>query len=199
MTMKLFTAYCLICLGAQASGAGLQKKDDKDDNLYSSFGKRDPFKIPSRGGLGGTEGSSADPLRKFRLEGYRLRAIVRIGNKPQAMFEDPDGRSHVVSEGDRIGMEGAHISRIVNSEVIVTERSANYLGKESLLEKVISLPSGDAEGKSAPSGVVQQSFNGLPAAVPGSSPTSTMVPSLNAVTPGQTAHEAGPAPASLPK
>jgi hypothetical protein len=87
-----------------------------------------------------------DPLRKFRLEGYRLRAILRAGGKTQAMFEDPEGKSHVVEEGALVGLEGARVSRIVNSEVIVTERSVNYLNKETLLERVISLPS-NAEGK----------------------------------------------------
>lgn len=143
------TYYILLGLGAMGSAFGLDPnstRDEKDANLYSSFGKRDPFRIPDRGGLNG-ETSQVDPLRKYRLEGYRLRAILRTGNRPQAMFEDPDGKSHVVVEGDRLGMEGARVSRIVNSEVIVTERSANYLGKETLLEKVISLPA-DQEGKS---------------------------------------------------
>jgi hypothetical protein len=195
MTMKLFVALWVLGISGQVWGAGPQKKDDKDDNLYSSFGKRDPFKVPSRGGL--TSGpDSSDPLRKYRLEGYRLRAIMRIAGKPQAMFEDPDGHSHVVSEGDRMGMEGAHISRIINSEVIVTERSTNYLGKETLLEKVISLPAGEGEREAG--GVVQQSFNGLPAAVPGAgapSPTPPVIipPSAQAVI------DPGPAPASLPK
>jgi nitrate/nitrite transporter NarK len=56
------------------------------------------------------------------------------------MFEDPEGKSYILTEGDSIGREHATISRIVNSEVIVTQRTFNYLGAESLLEKVISLP-----------------------------------------------------------
>jgi Tfp pilus assembly protein PilP len=194
-------AATILMLLVTASGwaAELQRKDDKEDSLYSSFGKRDPFRVPNRGGLSGVHEATVDPLRKFRLEGYRLRAIVRIAGKPQAMFEDPDGKSHVVSEGDRIGMEGAHISRIVNSEVIVTERSANYLGKETLLEKVISLPVGEAEIKGGGTpGVVQQSFNNLPPAnaAPAVASTPSIIPSLPASIPQV---DSGPAPASLPK
>ncbi len=127
------------------SAADKGRRDEKDENLYSSFGKRDPFQVPERGGVGGKQ-TALDPIRKFRLEGYRLRAVLRTGGKTQAMFEDPEGVSHIVLEGQQIGMEGARVSRIVDSEVIVTERSVNYLGKETLLEKVISLPTA-VEGK----------------------------------------------------
>ncbi len=155
------TFYILLVLGAVGSAFGADEvidRDEKDSNLYSSFGKRDPFRVPDRSGLG-SETIPVDPLRKYRLEGYRLRAILRSGNRPQAMFEDPDGKSHVVVEGDKLGMEGARVSRIVNSEVIVTERSANHLGKEILLEKVISLPA-DQESKSgAPAAAaIQQGY-----------------------------------------
>lgn len=148
------TIYILlgVSVAVPVFGADPNGRDEKDTNLYSSFGKRDPFRVPDRSGLGG-ETVHIDPLRKYRLEGYRLRAILRSGNRPQAMFEDPDGKSHVVVEGDRLGMEGARVSRIVNSEVIVTERSANYLGKETLLEKVISLPA-DLEGKAGTTAAV---------------------------------------------
>lgn len=143
-----------------------KRSDEKDDNLYNSFGKRDPFRVPDLSGLGAKEVVS-DPVRKYRLEGYRLRAILRFGGKPQAMFEDPEGKSHVVMEGDRIGLEGARVSRIINSEVIVTERSANYLGKETLLEKVISLPAADGKGNPEdPAGVVQQGFSGGTVRIP---------------------------------
>lgn len=158
---KLWLIPLAIFLTTALMGEEKARREEKDENLYSSFGKRDPFRIPDQGGVGGRE-TSIDPLRKFRLEGYRLRAILRTGGKTQAMFEDPEGKSHVVLEGDRIGMEGARISRIVNSEVIVTERSMNYLGKETLLEKVISLPAsadGKEEATTASSTTVQQGFS----------------------------------------
>ncbi len=119
----------------------------EDSNLYSPFGKRDPFRIPDRNGLG-RRASSVNPVQKYRLEGYKLKAVLRLRGKPQAMFQDPDGKSHIVNEGDLVGMEGARVSRILNSEVIVTERSSNYLGKETLLEKIISLPAFDKADES---------------------------------------------------
>lgn len=152
--MKLLLTFLIV-----APAFAAQSSKDKAAGLYSGFGKRDPFRVPDRGGVGDREDSSA-PIRKFRLEGYRLRAIMRVDGKPQAMFEDPEGRSHVITEGERIGQEGARVSRIVDSEVIVTERGSNYLGKETLLEKVISLPpdSGGAGTPDKAAGLVQQGF-----------------------------------------
>ena len=112
----------------------------KDTGVYTSFGKRDPFSVPSSLSPGGAGGSNVDPLRRFRLEGYKLRAILRVGSQPQAMFEDPDGNTHVVTQGQTLGQEGARVSRIVNSEVIVTERSLNNQGNEVILERILSLP-----------------------------------------------------------
>ncbi len=160
--MKLAAAFFAMIFAGTLSSSEVRLKEGKNDGLYSPFGKRDPFRVPDRNALTGKEASS-DPIRKFRLEAYRLRAVVRMGPKPQAMFEDPDGKSHVVSEGDLLGAEGARISRIVNSEVIVTERSSNHLGKEILLERVISLPVNEVIAPPAKaSSVVQQGFSGAP-------------------------------------
>jgi type IV pilus assembly protein PilP len=114
----------------------IEKK--KNDAFYSPFGKRDPFRVPTVGGLG--EDSSVGPLQRFHVDQFRLRAILRGIGEAKAMFQDPKGRSHIVRQGDVIGIERATVSRIIKSEVILTERTYNYLGKESLLEKVIALP-----------------------------------------------------------
>jgi Tfp pilus assembly protein PilP len=114
----------------------IEKK--KNDAFYSPFGKRDPFLIPTVGGLG--EDASVGPLQRFHVDQFKLRAIIRGIGEAKAMFQDPKGRSHIVSQGDLIGIEKATVSRIIKSEVILTERTYNYLGKESLLERVIALP-----------------------------------------------------------
>lgn len=160
--MRTFALLILGLVFQLASGEGLPtpKADSKEGGLYSPFGKRDPFRAPERGGLN-RSGGSLSAVRKYRLESYQLRAILRIGSRPEAMFEDPDGKSHVVVEGELIGIEGARVSRIVQSEVIVTERGSNNLGKETLLEKVISLPadsSPEAPKAVGPASTVQQEF-----------------------------------------
>ena len=107
--------------------------------IYSPVGKRDPFKAPFTGQSSRTL-ASINPLERFSVEQFQLRAILRGGNSPHAMFEDPEGKTHIVAEHEVIGRERATVSRILNTEVILTERTFNYLGVENLYEKVLSLP-----------------------------------------------------------
>ena len=107
--------------------------------IYSPVGKRDPFKSPAVSPSNrGT--ANVSPIEKFNVEQLQLRAVMRGLGKARAMFEDPEGKTFIVKEGDILGRERAVVSRILNSEVIVTERSFNYLGEETLYEKILSLP-----------------------------------------------------------
>lgn len=119
---------------SQVGGAGTEKS-----TIYSPVGKRDPFKAPAVTAFT-RDVTAVNPLEKFAVEQLQLRAVLRGLGKAKAMFEDPDGKTHIIQEGDVIGRERATVSRILNSEVIVTERTFNYLGVESLYEKVLSLP-----------------------------------------------------------
>jgi len=114
-------------------------KNDENGVIYSPVGKRDPFKAPALGILG-RELASLNPLEKYGLEQLQLRGILRGSGRPRVMFEDPEGKTHIVGEGETIGRERATVSRVLNTEVIITEKTFNYLGVESLYEKVISLP-----------------------------------------------------------
>ncbi len=112
--------------------------------IYSPIGKRDPFKLPSTKGMG-RDVASASRLERFSLEQLELKAILKGLGKNRAMFADPEGKVHILSEGAILGRERATVSRILNREVIVTLRTFNYLGNESLVEKVVSLPTEDEE------------------------------------------------------
>jgi hypothetical protein len=62
------------------------------------------------------------------------------------------------------------ISRIVDSEVIVTEKTFNYLGVESLVEKILSLGTEQRElaaKASAPSALDSAEGGALPGGAPG--------------------------------
>jgi hypothetical protein len=56
------------------------------------------------------------------------------------MLEDPEGKTYIITPGEIVGREHATVSRILNTGVVLTERTFNYLGQESLYEKVLSLP-----------------------------------------------------------
>ncbi len=144
------TKFFIFALGLLIAASARPEPRPDEGTVYVPIGKRDPFKRPSAAD-GGRDLSAINPLEKFGIEQFILRAILRGTTTAQAMFEDPEGRVHIVAEGTVIGRERGTISRILNREVIVTERTVNYLGVTSLFERVLSLPSDDEVDQSAPS------------------------------------------------
>lgn len=128
----------LLAAATSAAALGLTEPGKDRPQIYSPIGKRDPFKQPSNSA--GKELLALNPLERFAVEQFQLRAILKGMGKSRAMLEDPEGRSYIVSEGDRIGRERATISKILINEIIVTEKTFNYLGNVSLYEKILSLP-----------------------------------------------------------
>jgi Tfp pilus assembly protein PilP len=117
---------------------------DEKSVIYSPVGKRDPFKAPIPRSLS-RDLAAVNPLEKYNLEQLQLRAILKGIGKHRVMFEDPEGKTHILTEGSLLGREKATVSRILDREVILTVRTFNYLGAESLSEKVIYLPSDEEE------------------------------------------------------
>jgi Tfp pilus assembly protein PilP len=136
----VFFFFC--CVGSAEQGDASRPQGAA---LYTPMGKRDPFLVPDSM-FSDKRNFGQNPLLKYQLDRYKLRGILKGLGKSRAMFEDPVGISHIVTEGDLIGIEKAQVSRIIDSEVILTEKSVNYLGKESLLEKVLSLPKDRDDG-----------------------------------------------------
>lgn len=113
--------------------------ETQESLIYSPIGKRDPFRLPvTEGGV--RSPSSTQDLDRYGVEQLQLKGILREGNNAKALFEDPEGKTHIIAEGDIIGREKATVSRVLKTEVILTQRTYNYLGVENLYEKVISLP-----------------------------------------------------------
>jgi len=138
---KSYLNFALFGLASVTSLAGEVPQESRGV-AYSPVGKRDPFRPPAA--EQGRDLSSVNPLEKHGVDKFQLKAILKGMGRPRAMFEDPDGRSFILSEGDTFGRERGTISRILNTEVIVTERTFNYLGAENLYERVLSLPAADA-------------------------------------------------------
>lgn len=137
MWKQLILIGCVAVLCVLTLRADPKKADESV--IYSPVGKRDPFRLPLSNSFD-RDIASINPLERFSIEQLQLRAILHQKGQAKAMFEDPEGRTHIVAEGDVIGRERGSVSRILNSEVIVTEKTYNYLGAQNLYEKVISLP-----------------------------------------------------------
>ncbi len=112
--------------------------------IYSPIGKRDPFRAPLPNQIT-RDPSAVGPLEKFSMEQLQLKAILRGGGKNRVMFEDPEGKTHILFEGETVGRERALVSRILNTGIIVTKKTVNYLGVDSISEEVISLPNDELD------------------------------------------------------
>lgn len=122
-------------------GGVIVKTAFPDSSVYSPIGKRDPF-MKLRGlnrGLSSNENS----LFKFQVEQFELKAIQRGPDGNHILVSDPEGKNHLLREGEKMGKTQAVVSRILDREVILSEQTKNYLGKESLSERILSLPGND--------------------------------------------------------
>ena len=113
--------------------------DKKAPSVYNPVGKRDPFKVLNST-FAGRKVSSIYPTEKYDLDQLSLKAVFRISGKSRAMVEAPDGLTFVIFEGDLVGRERATLSRILKTEIIFTQKTFNYLGNPSLVERIMSLP-----------------------------------------------------------
>jgi hypothetical protein len=113
--------------------------DSKNANIYNPSGKRDPFKVLFSG-VATRNPTSIYPTEKYDLDQLTLKAIIRLGGKSRAMVEAPDGQMFVLIEGETVGRERAMLSRILKTEIIFSQKTVNYLGNTSLIERVLSLP-----------------------------------------------------------
>lgn len=126
----------LYILASVALGAG--PLDKTESGIYNPTGKRDPFRSPST--QKNRSPAAVSELERYSVDQYQLRAVLKGLGPARVLFEDPQGKTHILKEGDSIGRSRATVSRILKTEVILTERTFNYLGAESLTEKVLSLP-----------------------------------------------------------
>lgn len=124
----------------------LERTGFADSIVYSPIGKRDPF-MRLRGrdrGLASVESS----IFKFQIEQFELKAIQRGPGGNHILVSDPEGKNYLLREGEKMGKSQAVISRILDREVILSEQTKNYLGKESLSERILSLPGNDQSKES---------------------------------------------------
>lgn len=70
-----------------------------------------------------------DALLRFDLLEIKLVAIMTGLGAPKAMVVLPNGESHILQEGDRIGKNKGYISKIKKNEVAVIESFKDFRGR----------------------------------------------------------------------
>jgi len=88
--------------------------------FYDPLNKPDPFKPFSiREDIKAV--ATENPLLKYDVRYFKLVGILRSGATPKAVFEDPNGKSYVITAGDRIGRAGGVIKSIAKDGVVISE------------------------------------------------------------------------------
>jgi Tfp pilus assembly protein PilP len=123
------------------TGLLIAQKAMCDSSAYSPIGKRDPF-LKLRGQSRDIS-SIENSLFNFQIEQFELKAIRRGPDGNHILVADPEGKNYLLQEGEKMGKTQAVISRILDREVILSEQTKNYLGKEILNERILSLPGND--------------------------------------------------------
>jgi len=111
--------------------------------VYSSVGKRDPF----RSFLADLQASGQalvtrcnTPLGRFELEQLKLVAVVTGLADPVAMLEAPNGVGYAVRRGACLGKNGGVVATIRTGEVMVSEWAIKADGTRDKTQTVLRLP-----------------------------------------------------------
>lgn len=111
--------------------------------VYSSVGKRDPFKsfLSEAESAGQTIASRcATPLGRFEVDQLRLVAVVTGLDDPVAMVEAPNGVGYSLRRGACIGRNGGVITAVRGGEVVISEWTIRADGSRDKAQTVLRLP-----------------------------------------------------------
>ena len=137
---------------SQKKPKALRETQQKKQKYYIGIGKRDPFRSylanlnqdddktdENRGGR------IKAATEKFRLEQYRLTALITGTSRPHAMVEDPNGSGHILRIGSRLGKNGGRVTRITGQGVTVTLETSVSGNKKVRVKKTLTLPKADLD------------------------------------------------------
>ena len=111
--------------------------------IYSSVGKRDPFRSfisELEASHGGVLTRCNTPLGRFELEQLRLVAVVTGLADPVAMLEAPNGVGYTVRRGACLGKNGGVVATIRSGEVVVSEWAIKADGSRDKTQTILKLP-----------------------------------------------------------
>ncbi|ACG71917.1 conserved hypothetical protein [Anaeromyxobacter sp. K] len=124
-------------------GAAAAPAPKVDDWVYSSVGKRDPFRSfladVSQSGPG-LQTRCATPLGKYELDQLKLVAVITGLEDPVAMVEAPSGVGYAVRRGACLGKNGGTVAAVRSGEVVVTEFALRADGTRDRTQTVLRLP-----------------------------------------------------------
>jgi type IV pilus assembly protein PilP len=136
-------AAAAVAAGAAPAADEAPTKAPEAEWVYSSVGKRDPFRnflseLSASGG--GLTTRCATPLGRFELEQLKLVAIVTGLEDPVGMVEAPSGVGYSVRRGACIGKNGGVVEAVRSGELVVSEWAVRADGSRDRTRTVLRLP-----------------------------------------------------------
>ncbi len=128
---------------ADTAPNGDPKKPVEVEWVYSSVGKRDPFRSflsEIAGEKRDRETRCATPLGRFEIEQMKLVAVVTGLEDPVAMVEAPNGVGYSLRRGACIGKNGGIVSAVRSDGVVVAEWVIRADGTRDSTQTVLRLP-----------------------------------------------------------
>ena len=94
--------------------------------LYSTKGKRDPFKpfikeVPKRE-IEAIITKTTPPIKRYSLDEFRIVGIVWVNETPKAMVIDPEKNTYFLGKDDEIGNREGVIIEVRENGLLVSEK-----------------------------------------------------------------------------
>ncbi|MCC4266051.1 pilus assembly protein PilP [Oceanimonas baumannii] len=120
---------------------------------YAPVSQRSPFVAPRPEGITSQTGDprrcarpdagrDKHPLERYSLESLSMRGTLQNGGIIRALISTPDGATHPVKTGDRLGFNQGEITAITREQVALTEYVPDgrgcWMRRETALSLVIS-------------------------------------------------------------
>jgi type IV pilus assembly protein PilP len=128
---------------APAAAAAAAAKPAEPEWVYSSAGKRDPFRSFISDFIRDEKEQKsrcASPLGRFEVEQMKLVAVVTGLEDPVAMVEVPGGTGYTLRRGACVGKNGGVVVAVRGDGVIIAETMIRADGSRDTAQTVLRLP-----------------------------------------------------------
>ncbi|NLC70698.1 MAG: pilus assembly protein PilP [Desulfuromonadaceae bacterium] len=116
-------------------------KEDGKGFVYNPDGKRDPFQSLMEMEKSVRKPSTPEtPLQKYALNQLRIIAVVWGKGEPRAMVVAPDGKSHILKRGVKVGQNDGVVTEITREEILIREKIYDFGGTSRIVNQKIPLP-----------------------------------------------------------
>ena len=123
---------------------------DYDEFSYEAHSLRDPFTAFRRAadpsqfqGPKPDPNRPREPLEEFAMDGLKMVGTLRGGAQMQALIMDPNGVTHRLGTGQRMGQNDGRIISVEPSRVVLVELVSNGMGGWEETQAIINLSETD--------------------------------------------------------